>query len=167
MPEAYSSCTRGDSYCDSKTYRCHLSPQTSWLHPPHVTMGATKLCQNSHLIRTSEWKLRIYAISTLHQQPLHPSPPFPSAWLSCGSRDWTDSPISRSVPCSSALRLSQNSMQPLTAVPGLLWPLVQLLRNPEKETAAFLQCVSRNKAFREGYTALALPARCSRTQMKI
>jgi len=127
-------------------------------------MGATKLCQNSHLIRTSEWKLRICAISTVSSATSPSFPPFSQYFVILQIHRLD---ISMCVPCSSVLCLPQHSMEPLIAIPGFLWPPVQLLRNPEKSTLAFPRCISRNKAFQKGYTALALPERCSGTHMRI
>lgn len=97
----------GDSYWDTKTYRCHLSPQTSWLHPPQVTMGAVKLCQNSHLIRTSEWKLRICAISTLSAATSPSFPAFPPYFIILQTHRLDSPPPTPSpfpCPCPAALR---------------------------------------------------------------
>lgn len=135
MPKASSSPMRGDSYQHSKTYHCRLSPQTSWLPPPQVTMGAAKLCQNLHLIGTFEWKLQIRVISTLSATASPPTHPFLQHFITLQIHR-LDRPSPFNI-C--ALQLYT---EPALALRGAIdtnpwFALVWLLTNPEKETVAF------------------------------
>lgn len=135
-------------------------------------MGAAKLCQNSHLIRTSEWKLRICAISTL-SAAISPSFPAFSQYFIILQTHRLDSPPPTPspfpCPCPAALRRAcprpQCSHREQYLVCFGLW--FSSSETLKKGQLAFPRCISRNKAFQEGYAALVLPERCNGTHVRL
>lgn len=114
-------------------------------------MEATKHCQNSHLIRTSEWKLRICAISTLPTSPSFSTPSTSLPVLCYPADPQTGQAPSFQHPCPAAL--------PAPALNGAIdsKPWFALASGSAlKKTPAFPQCISRNSAFQEGHRAPGL-----------
>lgn len=114
-----------------------LAPASPGYHGSHKVLPKFTPCKNFRVETPNLCNFHTSSGNTsiLLHTPILP----PSTLLSCRATGWAGPLISASMPCSCELCLPQPSMETLIANPGLLWPLGQLLRNPEKETPVFSQ----------------------------